>query len=536
MVKFSRNIPFLLFFNLLILISIFSLYACRSSKPQPTLSSTIPELTASEVPTITVQTEPSTPTSTLDTTAAVSVPTDYDTPEPAPSPTETSTNTPGPTATPVPPLVVTPKPPQYPMTGIEIISFNDIELAANAGAYWARKNALLWSVVEPAEGAREWGSVASLERELESISAHNMQTILIVRGTPAWAQKIMGIHCGPVSEEKLTAFAAFVHDAVVRYSQPPYNVKYWELGNEPDVNPALVAADSEYGCWGDPSDPFYGGGYYAEMLKVVYPAIKSADPEAQVLVGGLLLVCDPDNPPDENGQPGVKKDCSPAKFLEGVLINGGGDYFDGVSFHAYDYYYNLLGKYGNGGWYSSWKTTGPVLITKAAYLHNLLSRYGHEDKYLMSTEVAVLCGTTGNEASCWQNEWEDTKTYHLVEAYTAAATLGLRANIWFCLEGWRGSGLIDLYGQPVPAYQALVFNNQRLEGATPWGEITFYQGVKGFAFQRDGKLLWVLWSFDGQEHSIPLGVLPTAIYNVLGESYTPDINFTITLSPIYIEW
>jgi hypothetical protein len=60
--------------------------------------------------------------------------------------------------------------------------------------------------------------------------------------------------------------------------------------------------------------------------------------------------------------------------------------------------------------------------------------------------------------------------------------------------------------------------------------------VKGFAFQRDDNLLWVLWSLDGQDHPIPLGSLPGAVYNVLGESLAPDLNITITLSPIYIEW
>jgi hypothetical protein len=222
--------------------------------------------------------------------------------------------------------------------------------------------------------------------------------------------------------------------------------------------------------------------------------------------------------------------------MEGVLRNGGGDYFDGVSFHAYDYYFDALGKYGNNNWHSSWKTTGPVLIAKATYLHRLLTGYGYPEKYLMNTEVAGLCGITGEEQSCWQDDWVHTKTYHLAEAYTAAATLGLRANIWFCLTGWRGSGLVDPNRQPVPAYQALSFNDKMLRGATPWGEVTLYQGVKGFAFQRDGKLLWVLWSLDGMEHTIPLGSLPSAIYNVLGENLSPEINTSITISPVYVEW
>jgi hypothetical protein len=527
-VKFFKYNLYLFPVIIFILVGVLVLCACQASKPKPESISILPEPSAFPFSTITAPAPAFSPTSISDALVLAPIITNDKPPEPSPSPDPQANSLPGPTETPVPPLVVTPQLPLYPMTGIEITSFNDIELAAEAGAYWIRRNALIWSVVEPAEGAREWGSAASLEKELISISAHNMHTILIIRGTPSWAQKNLGVHCGAMSEDKISAFAAFVHDTVLRYSQPPYNVKYWEIWNEPDVDPNLVSADSPFGCWGDPADAYYGGGYYAQMLKAVYPAVKLADPDAQVLVGGLLLICDPDNPPDI--------DCSPAKFFEGVLISGGGDYLDGVSFHAYDYYYNALGKYGNGGWRSSWKTTGPVLIAKATYLQKLLGRYGYTDKYLMNTELAVLCGTSGNEPSCQQMSWDNTKAYHLVEASVAAATVGLRANVWYCLVGWRGSGLIDIYGQPISAYHALEFIDNMLKGAIPWGEVTLYQGVMGFAFQRDGKLLWVLWSQDGQDHTVPLGTLPNAIYNVFGESLTPDMNITISLSPIYVEW
>ena len=65
-------------------------------------------------------------------------------------------------------------------------------------------------------------------------------------------------------------------EAVERYSAPPYNVIYWEVGNEPDIDPSLVDGDEIYGCWGDKTDAYYGGGYYAEVLKQVYPAVKKA--------------------------------------------------------------------------------------------------------------------------------------------------------------------------------------------------------------------------------------------------------------------
>ncbi len=62
----------------------------------------------------------------------------------------------------------------------------------------------------------------------------------------------------------------------------------------------------------------------------------------------------------------------------------GGAYFDGVSFHAYDYYWNTLGQYGNSpNWDSHWNTTGPAMIAKAKYINTLLASYGVTGKFLV---------------------------------------------------------------------------------------------------------------------------------------------------------
>ncbi len=205
--------------------------------------------------------------------------------------------------------------------------------------------------------------------------------------------------------DKLGAYADFLHDAVLRYSEPPFNVKFWELGNEPDVDPSLVNPDWRFGCWGEAGNAYYGGEYYAEMLKAVYPKIKKADEDAQVLVGGLLLDCDPINPPLVSTETGETKDCTPSLFLEGILKNGGGEYFDGVSFHAYDYYRGP-DKYDNYNWSSKWDVNGPVLSKKAEFLRDVLTANGYPDKPIFNTESGLLCGKHGQEPECLTNEFE----------------------------------------------------------------------------------------------------------------------------------
>lgn len=43
--------------------------------------------------------------------------------------------------------------------------------------------------------------------------------------------------------EKLGAFGDFMYATVQKYSQPPYNVKYWEMWNEPDAATSFFRKD-----------------------------------------------------------------------------------------------------------------------------------------------------------------------------------------------------------------------------------------------------------------------------------------------------
>ena len=403
-----------------------------------------------------------------------------------------------------------------------------LDQMAAAGISWTRRNAVLWSAVEPDEGTYNWSAMTGLEAELRDAYYRGIQVVLIVRSTPFWARKVARSNCGPIEAGKLAAFGTFMHDLVARYSAPPYNVKYWELWNEPDA--PIRTGDPLSGCWGDPTDPYYGGGYYAEMLKAAYPQIKAANPQAQVLLGGLLLDCDPR---PGAGCAAVGHDPTPSMFLEGVLLNDGGAYFDGVSFHAYDYYYpGKPGEYGNPNWQSAWNTTGPVAVAKAGFIKSLLSQYGLTGKFLMNTEAALLCDAcSNNDAS-----FETTKASYIVQSYAAALARTLRANIWYSVLGWRNSGLLKPNLSVRPAYTALQFGRNELQDASWVRDITKYTGVKGYEFQRSGRRIWVLWSLDGNIHSLTLPDVPLAGWSDLGNSISPAASMDIGLDPVYLEW
>jgi hypothetical protein len=416
----------------------------------------------------------------------------------------------------------------------QLTSGGGLDQMAAANISWTRRNAVLWSSVEPTEGARNWSALAGLESELQDASSKGIQVILIVRSTPEWARKIAGTgsYCGPIHPDKLAAFGSFMRDLVARYSVPPYNVKYWELWNEPDIDPSIFGyGDSIYGCWGDQSDTYYGGGYYAEMLKAAYPQIKAADPQAQVLVGGLLLDCDPRGSPSVCASLTPPHDEKPPKFLEGILLGGGGPYFDGVSFHAYDVYWGALGQYKIPNWNTAWNTTGPTVIAKAGFVKSVLTAKGFSGKILMNTETGILCGSCSNDAI-----YETTKAYYVAQAYAAALAQGLRANVWYSVLGWENSGLLNPDLSPRPAYTAFQFSRSELRDATWLRDVTEYTGVKGYEFQRGDHRIWVVWSLDGGTHSISLPGVPLAIYHVDGTPIPPVGSLTLTLEPLYLEW
>ena len=420
---------------------------------------------------------------------------------------------------------------------MNVTEANRLSIFAQAKDLWTHFGLFAWDQIEPQRtdpASYSWAGVD--EAALQRISSAGFKPVGIIRLTPEWAQKYPPYACGPISDSALDRYGQFLNQLVSRYSAPPFNIQAWELGNEPDVSRESVQPRRLFGCWGESGDPYFGGGYYAEMLKKAYPWIKAADPEAIVLVGGLLLDCDPTNPPETSPGSGEFKDCTPGKFLEGILANGGGDFFDGVAFHSYDYYLNETGKFANGNWHSSWDTTGPVLIAKTRYIRNLLNESGHPDKVLVNSELALLCGRKGDEPECQAESYQLTKASYIAQANAAALAEGLSINLWYSLEGWRGSGLLNAELQPNVAFNAFRYSAEELNGARFLQEVTTLPGLRGYEFERQGARFWVVWSLDGQARNVSLPELPARIFDVLGMEIPVSQEINVDFSPQYVEW
>jgi hypothetical protein len=354
-----------------------------------------------------------------------------------------------------------------------------------------------------------------------------MEVIAVVKFTPEWAQKYSGIYCGPIKQSALDEFAEFMAALVERYGRSPYNVRYWELGNEPDVDPALVPNRSVFGCWGDESEPYYGGEYYAEMLKVAYPAIKKADPRAHVVIGGLLLDCDPSNPP-------AGRDCKPSRFLEGILRNDGGGYFDAVSFHGYSPYDGTLQQDEN---FEGWAARGGVVLGKIDFLREILSDY-NLDKPLLHTEGSLICPQWNtDQCNPPDQAFYEAQADYVVWLFVRNWAKNLLGTTWYQFEGpgWRYGAMLDGDQAPKPAYYAYDFLTDILSGMSYEGKLTQYAELEAFAFSGTGKRVWVLWASDESPHSISLPAEVQRVYDKYGNDITPADDSLEVNHPIYIK-
>jgi len=420
--------------------------------------------------------------------------------------------------------------------GVEVGSFNAniANKAQDAQVTWIRINGLKWSDIQPnSPNEYLWQNAAGIEQKLIYASQKKLQTVLIVRSTPGWAQLKSGSYCGPIKPDKLADFARFMAEVVKRYSAPPFNVWHFELWNEPDVDPSLVPGDSVFGCWGNNDDTYYGGGYYAEMLKAVYPVVKSVNPGVKIVLGGLLLDCDP-RAVGKGYYCDTPEKTKPPKFFEGVLRNNGAAYFDLISFHGYPTYDSSSSPIEAEKNFSTWKNAGGVVAGKIDYLRSVMSKYG-VDKPILHTEGGLLL-TTGKPEDIGADEFQQAKADYVVWLYARNWALDIKGTTWYTLNGpgWRYGGLLDANQNPLPAYNALKYMTERLNDYKYSKEITLENDVFGFEFIKGKTKIWIVFTPDKNARTITKPAGFSEALDPFGNVITStDTTITIT-RPTYI--
>ncbi len=397
-------------------------------------------------------------------------------------------------------------------------------LADALGARWTRISAASWRRVQPNQGdSYDWSALSVLERDLLAANRAGLTPMVTVLDSPAWAT-VTGGTCGAIQEERFADFAAFMRALVTRYKEPPFNVRHWELGNEPDVDPALVPPDSGFGCWGNKNDPYYGGEQYGRMLNAVTPAIKAVDPGAKVITGGLLL----GTPETEN-----KQDLGePEKFFEGILRAAEAQNFDIVAYHIYDFHS------GNAPIWNRPEYEG-IEKGKPRFLQAIMRQYD-VSKPLIANEVAYLWCEDRPNSPCAPPtaEFFDAQADAAPRLFSRTLSVGnIEHMTWYLLNGpgFRQSGLLDSSQNPRPVYIAYQqFARQVGSSTAPPTQVQDYgESFEAYRFVSAGKVVDVVWSRDAQPRqlNIPQSQFLTA-FNRDGQAIVPasqDGNAVLTV-------
>jgi len=398
---------------------------------------------------------------------------------------------------------------------------------------WARLNGRIsWRALQPNEGDPiNWALLAGFEAELRALRSARITPVVIVSDYPRWANDEtvrwdgQPTSCARLNVDHYDEFAVFMQALVNRYKTGEYNVHIWELGNEPDVDPDLVPADSQFGCWGDIDSDNYGGGVYGNMLRVVTPAIKAADPSAQVWIGGLLLAQPVPSNPDLG---------HPELFLQGILQSGSAAFFDAIPYHSYPGYNGVRMDQDAGDW-AAW---GGYLVGKARFLRQIMAPFG-VDKPLYIDEVGMNCSWCTEPL---QDRFLQMQADFLVRSYSRALNENISALMWYTLDGpgWHYSGLLDSNQNPKPVYYAHQQYITRVERSKPLGPVSYGTGIEAYAFGRGGMVTHVIYTITDTAITISLPQNEfIAAYTRDGAVITPglsgsDYTFQVTFEPIYL--
>jgi hypothetical protein len=151
--------------------------------------------------------------------------------------------------------------------------------------------ALIWGAIQPARGGTpNWGEFDST---VERAAKSGIELLPFVVGTPTWAVpsvKVPGAPGAlaparlPVAGTAGTAWTTFLKAAVARYGT---NGSFWS------ENPTLPAKPIKaWQIWNEPNFKYFvahpNPAEYGKLVKSSSAAIKSVDPTAQIVLGGLF--------------------------------------------------------------------------------------------------------------------------------------------------------------------------------------------------------------------------------------------------------
>lgn len=295
---------------------------------------------------------------------------------------------------------------------------------------WVRLSGLdgmVWAVVEPEKGRFDF---KKLDRTIQDFYKNGFNLFITVSSFNVWDRYGPGAGFDKKNKpthklpKDLEAYSNFLQRAVERYDGDGINdapgspvVRYWQIQNEPDF------------FWKDTPEN------YAKLLKVSYRAIKKADPQAQVVIGGIGGL---------NKKNAYDFYASTVKQLDRIADKKNERFFDVFDLHwmsTAEGYKRFLNK-----------RQGVHLGEFIDNIRNLLDRYGYADAPIFITEASTFSGCPkrrgGKSAFC---QTEEEQAIGLLKFFIYPFSKGVSKVFWVSLHEWhnfggRSSGVFDHVG------------------------------------------------------------------------------------------
>jgi hypothetical protein len=397
----------------------------------------------------------------------------------------------------------------------EFANYRGADKIEQAGFGWYRHMQVSWASFEPISGVYTMtpegpaGWYQDLDDGLARAVSSGLQPIVVIRDSPQWATVALTRGCTPITPTLYTHFADFVNMVIDKYEQPPYNVRYYELFNEPDIWAHIT--DTEKGCW--------TLAQYVDMLEVVYPAVKVEHPNILLVNGGL-------------------SDAHSAWARD--LISYGYDYLDVLAYHAYEKTDQ------NGMWLTATTTTPAIYLRALEQLKAWIKQYHPSSplKPIIMNEGGLLYNL-----SLASNTYEATKiSQGYFAAFMAAHVTGddIKLYSWFRSwerpDGWPESAYGDSENYTYltnTLYTALAFSLAQARNAV---YITTTFNTNGASIvklmNKDDKELWLLWNThtsNSTPFTYTFGVSPYKVWDVWGNEL--QISTTLYMThPVNAVW
>lgn len=182
-----------------------------------------------------------------------------------------------------------------------------------AGFGWARQQ-INWRNIEPQAGRLHWSET---DRVVDALIAVGVEPVAVLNNTPDWALAPVdrAASNGMAPPADFADLARFAETFARRYGN---RVRYYQIWDEPNIAPHWGARHI------NPVE-------YAQMLRTVVPAIRTADNDAVILTAALA-------PTVDRGHLAIDE----TYFLQRIIAAGAAPFFDVVAIQPFGFGFSPL--------------------------------------------------------------------------------------------------------------------------------------------------------------------------------------------------